>query len=553
MRTKANFRTALFASTMLATLNVTASGADEPNQGPATTTPIKHVIVIFQENVSFDHYFATYPQAANLPAEPGFNARSDTPTVNGLTAGLLTNNPNLRQPNRLSRADAVTCDQDHNYTDEQKAVDGGLLDKFVQAVGRTGVGCAPDGSTVMGYYDGNTVTALWNYAQHYSLNDNSFGTTFGPSTPGALNLISGQTHGAVLQAGHTSSGIVAGTDIGDLDAFHDDCGADKGGTVSTATTLAMSGHNLGDLLNAQHVTWGWFQGGFRPTQAATFNGDGSLKTPAVCGATHTAHLSVPNPSLGNPGNTDVHTPVADYSSHHAPFMYYASTSNPHHLPPWSTANIGRTDQANHNYDLSDFFAALDAGSLPAVSFLKAPEYQDGHPGYSDPLSEQNFLATVVNTVQQSRVWRDTAIIINYDDSDGWYDHVTGAVVNPSASTADALAGPGNCGTPAGGAYEARCGYGPRMPLLVISPWAKTNFVDHTTTDQSSILRFIEDNWSVGRIDDLDHPGGTPAGQGSFDQIAGTLLNMFDFDHPGTGDLVLLDPGTGVVVREDAAR
>src|SRR5262249_1616449 len=80
-----------------------------------------------------------------------------------------------------------------DYTAEQKAVNGGLLDKFVQATSRTGTGCAKDGSTVMGYYDGNTVTALWNYAQHFAMNDNSFDTTFGPSTPGALNLISGQT------------------------------------------------------------------------------------------------------------------------------------------------------------------------------------------------------------------------------------------------------------------------------------------------------------------------------------------------------------------------
>src|SRR5450432_1712624 len=159
-------------------------------------TPIQHVVVIFQENISFDHYFATYPTAANRAGEPSFYARLQTPAVRGLTGYMLTTNANEYQPYRLDRSQAVTCDQDHSYTDEQKAADGGLLDHFVQATGRTGIGCSPFGQTVMGYYDGNTVTALWNYAQHYALSDNSFGTTFGPSTLGAVNLISGQTHGA---------------------------------------------------------------------------------------------------------------------------------------------------------------------------------------------------------------------------------------------------------------------------------------------------------------------------------------------------------------------
>jgi phospholipase C len=98
----------------------------------------------------------------------------------------------------------------------------------------------------------------------------------------------------------------------------------------------------------------------------------------------------------------------------------------------------------------------------------------------------------------------------------------------------------NCGVPAAGAYLGRCGYGPRLPFLMISPWAKRNFVDHTTTDQTSILRFIEDNWELGRIDDLDHPGGTPAGQASFDQIAGSVLNVFDFDDAPHLRPVILD-------------
>ncbi|HXB69351.1 MAG TPA: alkaline phosphatase family protein [Candidatus Acidoferrales bacterium] len=176
---------------------------------PATTTPIQHVVVIFQENVSFDHYFATYPVAANnSKSEPSFTAAPGTPSVNGLSGPLLTNNPNAAQPFRLTRAQPVTCDQDHNYADEQKAFNGGLMNKFVESVGVGTASCDVGGNgtkIVMGYYDGNTVTALWNYAQNFAMSDNSFGTTFGPSTPGVLNLIAGQTHGGAAGAGITTA------------------------------------------------------------------------------------------------------------------------------------------------------------------------------------------------------------------------------------------------------------------------------------------------------------------------------------------------------------
>ena len=128
-------------------------------------------------------------------------------------------------------------------------------------------------------------------------------------------------------------------------------------------------------------------------------------------------------------------------------MMYASTSNPHHLPPSSVHAIGTTDRANHNYDTSDFLDALKAHNLPAVSFIKAPAYENGHPGNSDPTSEQNWLVSMVDQIMQSSSWDDTAIFITYDDSDGWYDHVNGPIASPSATAVDALAGPGNCGKP----------------------------------------------------------------------------------------------------------
>ena len=285
----------------------------------------------------------------------------------------------------------------------------------------------------------------------------------------------------------------------------------------------MTGKNVGDLLNAKNLTWGWFQGGFKPTATAD-NGT------AVCGAHH----------VGLAGD-DAVTTVGDYIPHHEPFQYYKQTSNPHHLPPTSVQGIGKTDQANHQYDLSDFFAALAAGNLPAVTYLKAAAYQDGHAAYSDPVDEQTFLVNTINTLMQSPFWNDMAIVIAYDDSDGWYDHAMGPIVNQSATADDNLNGPGLCGSGSASPFQSRCGYGPRQPLLVISPFAKVNYVDHTVTDQASILQFIEDNWSLGRI-----------GDNSADAYAGTLLNMFRFDNPAA-TAVLLDPTTGLVAANSGAQ
>ena len=231
------------------------SSADS-SSGPATATPIKHLVVIFQENVSFDHYFGTYPNAANPAGERAFHAASDTPSVNGLSTALLNNNPNAANPQRLDPnvpSQVVTCDQDHNYKDEQSAFDHGLMDKFVQDTG-----CAASPSTVMDYYDGNTVTALWNYAQHFSMSDNSFSSSFGPSTVGALNLISGQTHGVTTP--DIANTVDNGTIIGDPRPLYDDCSP----ASSTKAALSNNNKNVGDLLNAHNVTWGWFQGGFSP-------------------------------------------------------------------------------------------------------------------------------------------------------------------------------------------------------------------------------------------------------------------------------------------------
>ena len=480
-----------------------ADDADRGSHGDDTRTPIKHVVVIIPENRTFDNYFGTYPHAANIPGEqswlgvpaPKFVARHDTPAANTLTQALLQNNPNRSRfggpadPMRFSPADAFTCDMGHNYEPEQQAYDGGKGDKFPETTAGNGQGCQLDGTTVMNYYDGNTVQALWNYAQHYAMSDNSYSTNYGPTVPGHANLIAGTTHGIIIHdptnpANPSTSGFyVNPTDQSvtlvdaNLPGYLDDCGSGR--------TFEFIGKNVGDLLNEKKVTWGYFQGGFLPTQPAAFDANGKVLTPAVCNSQHAAHEMVINGStymVQNPNTNagpDIHGLSKDYSTGVTPFMKYASTRNPHHLRPSSPEMIGTTDQANHLYDITDFYTSLSAGSLPSVSYVKAPVYQYGHPGSSDPLTEQGFLVETINAIQKSRFWKDTAIVIVWDDSDGWYDHVMPPLLTPSATNLDFLFGPGNCGTPKPGADAARCGLGPRQPLLVISPYAKPNFIDHT--------------------------------------------------------------------------
>jgi phospholipase C len=506
------------------------------------TTPIQHVVVIFGENISFDHYFGTYPKATNPPGQPRFTALPGTPSVNGFSPGLLTSNPNLNPANgagaanpfRLNRTQALTADQGHSYAPEQASFDHGLLDLFPLDTGTAGTSSNMTVLTpavvttkglVMGYYDGNTVTAMWEYAQNFAMSDNSYGTQFGPSTPGALNLISGQTNGISSSLNGPSSAAIADgaggmSLINDADPLGDMC--------ASGFQVAMSGKNVGDLLNTAGLSWGWFQGGF--------------------------DLTVTNPNGSTGCSRSSISPITgllvtgDYVPHHEPFQYYTSTQNLAHTRPTSVASIGVAgDAANHQYDIHDFFDAVAAGNLPAVSYLKAQRYQNAHPGNSTPLDEQAFVVKVINTLEQSSFWNTTAIILAYDDSDGWYDQQMGPVVNGSFTTSDSLTGTNSCGTSgvtpqlpgpnsAGAPVNGRCGYGVRQPLVVISPWAKPNYVDHTVTDQTSILRFIEDNWSLGKI-----------GTGSFDALANPINSMFDFTRstPQNTNKPILSTTTGL--------
>jgi phospholipase C len=504
----------------------------DPAAELVTATPIKHLVVIFNENISFDHYFGTYPVATNPSGESQFTAKAGTPTVNGYTPALLTHNPNLNPANgagatnpfRLDPSQAVTADQNHAYTAEEQAFDSGLLDLFPAYVGAagpppTGIPIVSTPGLNLGYYDGNTVTAMWNYAQSFALSDNSYSSNFGPSSPGAVNMFSGQTNGVSATLNGTGDEVNGGSDgsltlIGDADPIGDTCSS------PTRAQATMGGKNIADLLNAAGISYGSFLGGFNLDIVNSNQTTGCARS-----------------STGLSGTT------GDYVPHHSWPQYYTSTANPLHTRPASGAEIGHNGPANHVYDVQDFMAVAEAGAIPAVSFIKAPAYQDAHAGYSNPLDEQTFVVTLIDLLMQKSYWKSTAVVILYDDSDGWYDHQMAPIVNTSQGPADALTGAGLCGTaatslpglnPANLHALGRCGYGMRQPLMVISPYAKANFVDHSLTDQSSVIRFVEDNWL----------GGQRIGDGSFDTIAGPIDNMFDFTKTRTNSILILNPSTG---------
>src|SRR6202161_2217180 len=250
-----------------------------------TKTPIKHLVVVFNENRSFDHYSGTYRNPKNPEGQPIFEPPKNTPrNINNLLSSpaLLDNNPNANpnvvpsngatvtqpsngvnaaNPFRIDRTQADTAGQNHSYGPEQKAYDAGKNDLFPLDVGNGttgGAGAFGTKGQVMGFFDGNTVTAYWNYAQNYAMSDNAWGDAYGPSTPGLLEMFAGQTNGIVAGVGTSGNESPDGqggiTLIGDVDPTFDVC--------SPGTSVSSTAKNIGDLLNAADIPWGSFVGGF---------------------------------------------------------------------------------------------------------------------------------------------------------------------------------------------------------------------------------------------------------------------------------------------------
>jgi phospholipase C len=406
---------------------------------------VNHVVVIYQENWSFDSLYGKFPGANGLA-----NAGSNTQQVDktGVPYSTLPQpfNTTLKPPAPDPRFPAdlpvqpfdttkyVPPDQDtgdlvHRFYQEQLQIDGGKMDKFVAYSDAAGL--------VMSYYDASTMPE-GKLAQQYVMDDNFFHAAFGGSflnhfwlicacSPSFFNApasavakldASGvmQTDGSV-----TPDGFAVNTTFS-VNSPHPS-------TASAASLLPnQSLPTIGDRLNDRGLSWGWYAGGWNEALA---------------------------------GNPD---PL--YQFHHQPFIYFTRYAD------------GTQLKKDHLKDETDFVAAARAGDLPAVSFVKPIGKNNEHPGYADELSGQQHVADLVQTIQQSPNWKDTMVVITYDENGGRWDHVA---------------------PPRGD----RWGPGTRVPAIVISPFARRGYVDHTMYDTTSILRTIEQRWNLPALSTRD--------------------------------------------------
>jgi phospholipase C len=456
-----------------------------------TRTPIEHTIIVYGENISFDHYFGTYEHGSNgIPAGGQlFHTNSTTGTVYG---------PYV--PTKLDgQTQSITCDVDHGYKDMLSMVDHGAMDQFLNfGNDKTTLGsgtvansatCAsfeanPTGSALaMAYYEGRAgdpsspVQTLWNLADNYVLGDNFFQAMSGPSTPGAEWL-----------AAATSN------TTGDPNPIGDVCN-------DYAPSIAPQAiPNVGEAASAKGISWAWFQGGF--ADCVNQVGTNGLTNPNLTG----------------------------YSAHHDPFQYFSSTADLTHQ--WALdPRLDYADPAKHQRDLSVFDAALTGAKiggkrvqLPAISYVKADFSQDSHPGYSGPAAEDAFVKDLVAKVKSSKYWESTAIIFAYDETGGWWDHVAPPVKTGLRAPYNADGTPNTANgcdyPPSPTATCALGGKGPRMPFLVVSPYAKKGFVLQDQLDTTSLVKWVEWNYELPGLGLSDQR----------DVNAPNILNAFSFRH-----------------------
>ena len=478
---------------------------------------VKYVFVLFQENRSFDTYFGTFPGARGLFSQPPEQTLGFTQPIMNVDGTMSMIEPFRIGPKEYA---ADTDDVDHGYKRMAAKMniqdDRPLMDRFAltEEMRWTPSGQKPSlaakqfGELAMAYMDCDTIPFLWRYAARFTLFDNFFQHTIGPSTPGAINLIAAQT-GETQWVKHpdqannapanraTGRGEPIVTDNNPLWGSSDDHSGggmpvnphDRPGSQGNQTyaslplTLEKSAaaqdlpadrDAAGDLADVRRdipaitahggglVRWGWYEEGFdhEPTDPAGAPAQG----------TH-----------------------ASYIAHHNGPQYFGYIAN----NPTLAANM---------HGLDNFFKAMRARSLPAdgglfyvrggytnIQGLKPadpdPAVQkrflgdDDHPGYSDSQISEALVARSVNAVARSPYWSQNAILITYDESEGDYDHVAPRVLSKG---------------PDGMALST----GPRIPLIVISPFARAHVVSHEAGDQASVVRLIDTIFDLPPLADL---------------------------------------------------
>src|SRR6266576_2928172 len=423
-------------------------------QGQATEglARIEHVVVIYAENRSFDHLYGLFPGADGIAsATPEQKTQLDhdgkplphlPPVYDGgkpspkFPQGLPNGPFRIDAPPVNQRMDEVLPNPIHAYYHSREQINGGRNNMFVAM--------STAGAWVMGYFDGSKMK-LWKWAQEYTLADHFFHAAFGGSflnhqwlvcacTPVSANAVSdGSTKDlhTILGANGlpTKDGQLTTKTTGDY-AVNTIFPSSKP-TIPAAQLPLLHNMTIGDELSTAGISWAWYSGGWNNAVA---------------------------------GNAD---PLFQY--HHQPFNYYAN---------FAPGTAGRA----HLKDETDFIAAAQAGTLPAVSFVKPIGADNEHPGYTDVLRGEKHLLDLINDVRSGPNWKDTAIVITYDEHGGFWDHAA---------------------PPTDGHHSDIWGPGSRVPSIVISPLAKKHFVDHTLYDTTSILATIERRWDLQPLGSRD--------------------------------------------------
>ena len=435
---------------------------------------IQHILVIYAENRSFDNLYGLFPGAngiANATSAQYTQVDNDGKTLAHLPPVWKGKDPDPAfpkdLPNRPFRIDGppidlplsvATRDLVHKFYQNQEQINHGRLDRYVAA--------SDAGALVMGYYDGSNLP-LWKWAQEYTLADNFFTAAFGGSylnhfwlvcacTPehrDAPTNLRAQLDGNFLK--RKSESPASAVDGAPIFALDGDVTTDgwsvnttqppyqpsrvppaKGGDprladVSKHPLPPQSAKTIGDTLSAKSISWAWYAGAWNVALQ-----DG-MQDPAA-----------PRKMINTRADGAPY-----FVTHHQPFNYFARFAP------------GAADRGAHLKDYTELAASIDRGELPQVAFYKPQGTLNEHAGYADVLAGDTHIAEVIARIKASQLWASTAIIVTYDENGGFWDHVKPPVGD-------------------------RWGPGPRIPALIISPYAKRNFVDHTQYDTTSILKFI---------------------------------------------------------------
>lgn len=357
------------------------------------TTPIQHLVILMQENHSFDNYFGTYPGANGLPSEVKMPIDPNNPGAGYVTPWHIGN--------------STITDLSHSASTYTAQYDNGKMDAFVSALNTRN----QDGKLAMGYYDGRDIPYYWNLADNYVLFDQWFSSAKDGSFANHMYWVAGVS--PVAPKGQNLSDVLA--------------------TVPT----------IFDRLQAAGVSWKFYVQNYDP--------------------------KITYRDLGASGNREsqvVWVPLLNFDRF-----------------------IDDPTLSSHIVDLSQYFIDLENGTLPAVAFI-APSGASEHPP-SSLMSGQRFVKNIIQELMRSNAWASSAFMLAYDDWGGWFDHVTPPQVD-------------------------KYGYGPRVPVLLISPYAKTGYIDHTLLDFTSMLKFIEQNWNIAPL-------------AARDTNANNFLSAFDFN------------------------